>query len=322
MSTNPQSSAELTDALDTCPAILLVEDEPTTRMLMERQLARAGYCVTAVSNGAEAIAVLKNKFFPLLITDWDMPEMNGVTLCKTIRELPLQGYVYTILLTAREGKANMLEGLTSGADDYLTKPPDDAELRARLNNGKRILKLEKSLRIANHRIRSLSITDALTNTYNRHYLMERLPQEIATAYLSGRPISVVICDVDHFKRVNDTYGHQAGDGVLRRVATALVDATRADLDWVARYGGEEFLLVLADTGPAEATMLAERIRARIEGLTFEDLDESCRVTASFGVAGHEASATMSAANMDALIGEADRHLYRSKQAGRNRVMAG
>src|ERR1039457_6732634 len=189
------TGADASESTDIKPSILLVEDEPTTRLMTSRQLTRAGYDVEVVSNGAEALAMLKKRFFPLLLTDWDMPEMDGVALCKAARATPL-------------------EGLAAGADDYLTKPPDDNELRARLNTGRRILKLEQSLRAANRQNHLLSITDALTATYNRRYLMERLPQEIGRACRYGQPLSVVLCDVDRFKHVNDTYGHQAGDGVL------------------------------------------------------------------------------------------------------------
>ncbi len=304
---------------DVRPPILLVEDEPTTRLLLARQLARAGYAVEAVCNGAEALAMLKKRFFPLLITDWDMPEMNGVTLCKAVRLLPLEGYIYTILLTAREGKANLIEGLASGADDYLTKPPDDSELRARLNTGERILKLEQSLRVANRRIHMLSITDALTATFNRRYLMERLPQEIEAAHRHQRPLSVILCDVDHFKQVNDTYGHQAGDTVLKSVTAILMQSIRKDIDWAARYGGEEFLLALPGASVTAAMALAERIRAQIQAHVFEFNGGTCRVSASFGVVGHESSRSGEDAGIDRLIGRADRCLYDAKQSGRNRV---
>jgi two-component system, cell cycle response regulator len=129
-------SGDADEPADIKPSILLVEDEPTTRLMTARQLTRAGYEVQVVSNGAEALAMFKSRFFPMMLTDWDMPKMNGVALCKAVREMPLEGYVYTILLTGREGKTNVIEGLAAGADDYLTKPPDDNELLARLNTGR------------------------------------------------------------------------------------------------------------------------------------------------------------------------------------------
>jgi diguanylate cyclase (GGDEF)-like protein len=304
---------------DVTPSILLVEDEPTTRLMMSRQLTRAGYMVEVVSNGVQALEMLKKRFFPLLLTDWDMPEMDGVALCKALRRMPLEGYVYTILLTAREGKANVIEGLAAGADDYLTKPPDDNELRARLNTGRRILKLEQSLRAANGRIHLLSITDALTTTYNRRCLMERLPQEIERARRYGRPLSVVLCDVDHFKNVNDAHGHLAGDEVLRGFAKLLMDSTRADIDWVARYGGEEFVIVLPETSVANAISFAEKMRISIETHLFAITGGTLRVSSSFGVAGYESLQVHDEASVDCLIASADGCLYRSKELGRNRV---
>ncbi|HEX5768527.1 MAG TPA: response regulator, partial [Burkholderiales bacterium] len=175
-------------ASDALPAILLVEDEPTTRLMTARQLKRAGYEVEAVANGVEALARLRDRFFPLLLTDWEMPEMDGLALCRAVRESSLEGYVYTILLTARDSKAHIIEGLQAGADDYLTKPVDDSELMARLNTGRRILELERSLKAANHEKHLLSITDPLTATFNRRYLMEQLQKEIERARRYSRPL--------------------------------------------------------------------------------------------------------------------------------------
>lgn len=306
-------------AVEVKPSILLVEDEPTSRRMFARQLERAGYEVEAVSNGAEALALLQRRFIPLLLTDWDMPEMNGVALCKAVRGMALEGYVYTILLSARSGKAHIIEGLAAGADDYLTKPPDDSELRARLNTGRRILKLEQSLRAANRRISLLSITDALTATFNRRYMMERLPQEIERARRNGRPLSVALCDIDHFKAVNDTHGHQAGDDVLRDFAKLMLNLTRKEIDWVARYGGEEFLIVMPETAVSDALAVAEKIRLAIAAHPFEIAAGTLGISASFGVAAYDFVQALAGASVDALIADADRCLYRSKQAGRNRV---
>jgi diguanylate cyclase (GGDEF)-like protein len=313
------SGADAGDPPEVKPSILLVEDEPTTRLMMSRQLKRAGYEMEVVSNGIQALEMLKKRFFPLLLTDWDMPEMNGVALCRAVRAMPLEGYVYTILLTAREGKANLIEGLAAGADDYLTKPPDDNELRARLNTGQRILKLEQSLRAANRQNHLLSITDALTGTYNRRYLMERLPQEIERARRYGHPLSVVLCDVDHFKKVNDTYGHQAGDQVLESFARLLTGSVRSDIDWVTRYGGEEFLIVLPETSVTDAVAFAEKMRAAIAAHPFEIANGTLSVSSSFGVSGYNSAQIQKDASVDNLIANADRCLYRSKDMGRNRV---
>jgi PleD family two-component response regulator len=152
---------------ETSTAILLAEDDPVTRMLMTRFLKNAGYEVDAVANGSEALDKMTKRYYPMLITDWEMPEMDGITLCKAVRNMQLDGYVYALLLTSRDAKEHIIAGLEAGADDYLVKPVHEPELIARLNAGRRILALEHSLRAANHRNRILSITDALTGAYNR-----------------------------------------------------------------------------------------------------------------------------------------------------------
>jgi len=304
---------------DALPAILLVEDEPTTRMMTARQLKRAGYEVEAVANGVEALERLQARFFPLLLTDWEMPHMDGLELCRSVRLANLEGYVYTILLTARDTKAHIIEGLQAGADDYLTKPVDDSELIARLNTGRRILSLEQSLRAANKANHLLSITDPLTGAYNRRYLMEQLPRELERASRYGRPVSAVLCDIDHFKKVNDTQGHQAGDDVLKAFAQLLVSSTRQEVDWVTRYGGEEFLVVLPETTVDAAIKFAEKVRARVQSQPLTTVAGGLSVTASFGVAGYDAADECEECSVDHMIAYADLCLYRSKETGRNRV---
>lgn len=315
----PDAGVDAEDCASVKPSILLVDDEMTTRLMISRQLTRAGYEVEAVTNGAQALEMFKKRFFPMLLTDWDMPEINGLALCKAVREAPMEGYVYTILLTAREGKANMIEGLAAGADDYIIKPPDESELRARLNTGRRILGLEKSLRAANHRILTLSNTDALTATFNRRYFMERLPQELGRSARYGRPLSIVLCDLDHFKNVNDTHGHQAGDEVLKSFGKLLTSSVRDGSDWVARYGGEEFLIVLPETSAPNAMTFAERLRATIAAHPFQIPTGTLRLSASFGVAGFDSNQVRRDITVDQLIGFADVGLYHSKELGRNRV---
>ncbi|HEY6922675.1 MAG TPA: diguanylate cyclase [Steroidobacteraceae bacterium] len=323
MASSPSSLPSVDVHADDCatikPSILLVDDEMTARLMMARQLTRAGYEVEAVANGAQALEMFKKRFFPMLLTDWDMPEINGVTLCKALREAPLEGYVYTILLTARGGKENMIEGLAAGADDYMIKPPDDSELRARLNTGRRILRLEKSLRAANDRILTLSNTDALTGVFNRRYLMERLPKELGQSARYSRPLAIVLCDLDHFKNINDTRGHQAGDAVLKSFGQLLKSSVRGGSDWVARYGGEEFLIVLPDTPATNALIFTERLRATIEAHPFQIPTDTLRLSASFGVACFDLSRTRADISIDQLIGCADVGLYHSKESGRNRV---
>jgi PleD family two-component response regulator len=222
--------------------ILLAEDNPISRKMLEKILVQEGFSVTCVENGKEALAKFEQDFYPIVLTDWLMPEMEGPELCEAIRNKNPKGYVYIVLLTAKDSLDDIIVGLEAGADDYLTKPANRSELIARLKNGLRILELEKSLKEANEEIRVLSITDPLTGIYNRGYLNERLPQEIKRSIRYKRALSLILCDLDHFKLVNDQYGHVAGDEVLKGFVNCVVASIREQIDWTARYGGEEFLI--------------------------------------------------------------------------------
>jgi two-component system cell cycle response regulator len=301
------------------PTILLAEDDPVTRMLMTRFLKKAGYEVEPAANGSEALDKMTQRYYPILVTDWEMPEMDGVALCTAVRNLQLDGYVYALLLTARDSKEHIIAGLEAGADDYLIKPVHEAELIARLNAGRRILNLEHSLRVANQRNRILSITDALTGAYNRRYLMEQLPRELERCRRYAYPLSVVMCDIDHFKAINDAGGHASGDEVLQQFAARAQKLIRSNSDWISRYGGEEFLIVLPETSHEGAVAVAEKTRAVIASTPFATRTGDVSVTASFGVASTGRSGPDLTLKVDALIRTADECLYRSKQAGRDRT---
>jgi two-component system, cell cycle response regulator len=316
----PQTDSVTSITVETLPAILLAEDDPVTRMLMTRFLKKAGYEVDAVSDGAEAFDKMMKRYYPILITDWEMPGMDGVALCKAVRNMQLDGYVYALLLTARDTKEHIIAGLDAGADDYLVKPVHEAELIARLNAGRRILTLEHSLRAANQRNRILSITDALTGAYNRRYLMEQLPREVERCRRYAYPLSVIMCDIDHFKRINDEQGHAAGDDVLQQFVARVQRSIRSNSDWISRYGGEEFLLVLPEADFKSGAMVAEKIRAIIGSSPFGTRAGEIAVTASFGVASTGPDGPDLLLKVDGLIKAADQCLYQSKQEGRNRAI--
>ena len=299
--------------------ILVVDDDPVSRTLLERILIRAGYKVTAVENGREALRTLNENFFSIVISDWMMPEIDGIELCRAIRSTDFPGYIFFILITSRDAKEDLVLGLEAGADDYLTKPFNHAELKARLNTAERILKLEKSLKEANEAIRLLSITDPLTNSYNRGYLIQRLPQEISRSQRYGRPLSLIMSDLDHFKMINDEYGHQAGDIVLKKFVESIHGKIRQGIDWMARYGGEEFILVLPETDLRSASVLAERLRNIVSKNVIDVGKTQLRITASFGVTCLDAAKSTDKASPESMIKEADACLYVAKKEGRNRV---
>ena len=302
--------------------ILIAEDDPVSRKLLEKILIKAGNKVVSVENGQKALELFDDKFFPIVLTDWMMPEMDGLELCRAIRKNTYPGYVFIILLTAKDSKDDIIRGLGAGADDYLTKPFSHAELIARLNTGKRVLELERSLKDANEEIRILSITDPLTGTYNRGYMTERLPQEIKRARRYSRALSIILCDIDHFKKVNDTYGHLAGDRVLKDFARCIRHSIRQDVDWTARYGGEEFLIVLPETDVNGASVMAERLKSELSQRVTETQGKKISITASFGVTGFGPDTPDEMISPEAMISKADKYLYQAKREGRNRAMGG
>ncbi len=313
----PEESEEQGEAV----SVLVAEDNVVSRKLLEKGLLKAGYEVTCAENGRIALELFKKQYRPIVITDWMMPEMNGVDLCQAIRNHNSPGYVFIVLLTALNSTNDIIAGLEAGADDYLTKPFNQAELFARLKCGRRILNLERSLKKANEEIKHLSVTDPLTQTYNRSFLNDGLPQEIARAQRYNRPLSIIMCDIDHFKGINDGYGHEAGDLVLREFAGVLRGAIRGKVDWLARIGGEEFLVVLPESHLRGAHTVAERLRIKIETHRFCYGENSIRVTASFGVACYNPLSDGEVVSPEYLMKQADTWLYKSKDCGRNQVQS-
>lgn len=291
--------------------ILIVEDEPISRRLLEFTLRRWGYEVTVAADGSDAWEVLQSPNPPsLVISDWMMPGMDGLELCSRIRKQERRGYNYLIILTARDKKEDIVKGLEAGADDYLVKPFDQEELRCRIKIGERIINLER-------RILQLANTDPLTGILNRRAFMERMEAEVHRANRENSSLSLIIADLDHFKGINDQYGHLAGDRVLQKFAETIATLIRP-YDFLGRYGGEEFAIGLPGVEDRQAGEVAERMRLGVESLNLEALDSSCqvRITASFGAASLEQECRES---LNSLIKRADDALYRAKREGRNRV---
>ena len=291
--------------------ILIAEDGPVSRRILEMNLTGWGYAVQVASDGREAWEMIQAPEAPsLVISDWMMPEMDGPTLCRKVRAAEMPGYVYFILLTAKGGKDDVIIGLDAGADDFLTKPFNQEELKYRVRIGQRIVDLER-------RILELANTDALTGLLNRRAFMEKMTVEMIRSSRNRTSLALILTDIDHFKAVNDTYGHQAGDLVLQRFTGALSGMVRP-YDFIGRYGGEEFVVCMPGLGAAAALSAAERLRKGVDGMEIlsPDHERPICITASFGVA---IQSNGSEEGIDALIKRADEALYQAKHDGRNRV---
>jgi len=296
--------------------ILVAEDNSVSRRMLEALLSKCGYEVAVTTDGAQAWKILQGDDAPrLALLDWMMPELAGVDICRSIRQRVGRPYVYVVVLTGKNRKQDLLEALEAGADDYLTKPFDAEELEARLRTGQRILKLEDALIAAGEALRFQATHDVLTGLSNRADILNTLRRELARGRRERRCVGVVLADLDRFKNINDTYGHQAGDAVLRQVSGRMLSSVRA-YDSVGRYGGEEFLIVAPSSSGADVAGLAERVRRAIEASPLRTLAGEMGVTLSLGVA---ASRGEIEPCEDKLIHAADVALYRAKQLGRNRV---
>jgi two-component system cell cycle response regulator len=294
--------------------VLIAEDDPVTCHLLKTFLTKWNYDVTVVTNGTEALRILEAEGTPrLAILDWMMPGMEGPQICQRIREQKGRPYIYALLLSARSEKQDLLRGLELGADDYLTKPFDAPELRARLLVGQRILTLQDELIEAREQLRFRATYDALTGVVNRAVVMDSLRTELSRQVRDHRPFGIVLIDIDHFKQINDTYGHICGDAVLKEVAQRMKNSVRP-YDTVGRYGGEEFLIVVSSSDEQGTMSLAERVRFALESRPIETEAGEVSVTVSCGVAVSNAKGT----DPQSLLRLADEALYRAKQQGRNR----
>jgi diguanylate cyclase (GGDEF)-like protein len=278
-------------------------------------LSKWGYEVVIATNGDEALRTLQAEDGPeLAILDWMMPGIDGVEVCRRVRQDKRESYIYMLLLTARTARQDLLEGMDAGADDYVTKPYDTHELRVRLRAGRRILELQAELVKAREALRDQATRDGLTGVWNRNALFEVIGRELARSTRERLPLAVVMADLDRFKQVNDVYGHLAGDAVLREAARRM-SACMRPYDAIGRYGGEEFVVVLPGCDAVTGRHQAERLRAALADEPFHICNCETSVTCSLGVA-WTGDAEVSC---DSLIRAADQALYEAKRGGRNRV---
>ncbi len=297
--------------------IAIVDDDAAIRRLLQLLLGRAGYQTLECNTGEEARALLTSQPWDLAILDRKLPDMDGVVLCHELKSNPELRTRYIIMLTGEAEQEDKVEGLELGADDYVTKPFQSAELLARVRAGKRIVDLQKELLESNKRLELLSITDGLTKLHNHRYLQDELARAFEESHRYQRPLALAMIDIDFFKKINDGHGHAIGDEVLKAVARLFRDSVRGS-DLVARYGGEEFAVMMPETTLDDGVTFAEKIRTLIESTPIETQAGPLKTTVSIGVASIPQTRIH---NSKELIVAADKALYRAKKGGRNQVQA-
>ena len=302
--------------------ILVVDDNKSNRTSVLVGLDDQGFIFEEAQDGAEALTKIKNFVPDLIIMDVEMPRMGGYDVCRICKNNKLWAFIPIILMTAREGTDNKIEGLEVGADDYLIKPVNMLELKARVNSMLRmkrlqddLLKTNEKLKEAYEKVNKMAIEDELMGIYNRRYFFNRLEYEFDRYLRYQVPLSVLMIDIDHFKNINDTYGHPMGDFVLKKTAKVFEEQLRAT-DILARYGGEEIAILLPQTEKAEAMMVGEKLRNAMESTTFSDKDMSLNATISVGIS---SIPLVAIENADEFMKMADDAVYYSKKNGRNKV---
>ena len=295
--------------------ILIAEDDLTSRLILTAILKKWEFDPVAAGDGGAAWEILQQPDAPrLILLDWNMPGLDGLAVCRRLRACESRNPPYVILLTARDEKGDIVQGLEAGANDYVSKPYDNAELKARIRVGQRMLELQSHLMEARDALVHQATYDPLTEILNRRAILERLTQEISRAKREGKSLSVGMCDIDHFKVVNDHYGHQAGDEALIAFTRRIQNRLR-DYDSFGRYGGEEFLVIAPGSLGHSGESLYERLRAGVADAEIPTTAGTLSLTVSIGVAPGTGLSTV-----DALLAVADAALYQAKAEGRNRVV--
>ncbi len=297
--------------------ILVVEDSAVYRKLIGDQLRSWGFGVTLAESGCEALRIVGQPEAPkLVLLDWVLPDLEGIEVCQRIRKAGAAGpYVYIILLTSKEGRQNMLDAMQAGVDDYLVKPFDELELKARLLVGKRILDLQEELVSARESMRHDATHDGLTGLMNRRAILAMLQRELERARRERKPVGVILGDIDHFKIVNDTLGHLFGDETLREIGRRLRTQLRV-YDSVGRYGGEEFLMILPNCDLPNTLLRANDLREIIANTPVVCSGAQRTVTMSMGVTVSDCDEKN---EEEGLLSQADAALYAAKRNGRNRT---
>jgi two-component system, cell cycle response regulator len=302
------------------PRVLLVDDDEIMAARLSELVSAAGYDVVTAASGEQALAELQREFAPIVILDRNMPGMDGLELCRVIRDgTHYPGYVYIMLCTAHDSEAEILAGLDAGADDYLSKRASGAQLIARLACARRILSLEQSLKAVIEERRRMAMTDVLTGCHNRRYFMNHVRRELKRTRRFGGDLTLLVFDIDHFKHINDRYGHAAGDAVLIEFVRRVQKCLPREFDWCARLGGEEFAVVLPQTDIPGGVVVAEKIRHAIASTPVMVVPGGIECTVSIGITGLSAFADRDAITVELILSRADDCLYTSKNSGRDQV---
>jgi two-component system cell cycle response regulator len=298
--------------------VLVADDSAVYRKLVEQAFTDANYSLLVAQSGQEAIDLLAKHLPAIVITDWVMPDLTGIELCQQIRTRNHNPYTYVIILTSVSDKENVVKGLAAGADDYLTKPFHPQELLARVEVGRRLVELHRQVAAKNRLLEELALTDSLTGLPNRRAIDEWAPRQLSGAARHGFPFWVVMADLDNFKSVNDSSGHDAGDKVLKRFAEILKTNSRRS-NICGRIGGEEFLFILTHADKENVLSVVERVRRQFEEQDFFFGNRVVKVTASFGISGFQNEQGVLPPDFSSLLSQADLALYTAKHRGRNRV---
>lgn len=295
--------------------LLIADDDNVSRLMVERSARDQGFEVFTAAEGKSAMEILSDEGVHVAILDWMMPGVSGIELCRHMRRHNAYEYQYIILCTARNQAGDIVEGLNAGADDYITKPYNIKELEARLRIGKRIIELQHTLMRTQEKLRSMAIHDSLTNLLNRGEISRILEEQWLQTRREKRHLGVILLDIDHFKTVNDRYGHQVGDAVLIEVSRRLKECMRP-YDKIGRYGGEEFLALLPNCDQLNTARIAERIRRRVSETPIAAFEHKHHISISLGctvVTPEESTAP------ETILLRSDTALYRAKANGRDRA---
>jgi len=298
--------------------LLVADDSKVSRVMLSAITKQWGYEVLLAEDGEQAWQIMQQDDAPkLLLLDWEMPKMNGIEVCERVIAKDPENPAYIVLLTSRTSSDDIVEGLSKGASDYLSKPFDSAELKVRLQVGKRMIEMQQKLNTTLQELTKLASHDALTGLLNRRAIMEALPKEFKRIERQEQVLCIGMCDIDHFKQVNDSYGHLVGDEVLKEVTQRIKDALR-DHDLLGRYGGEEFLVITSVDNTKSAIIAYQRICQAVSTLPIEIDKLSISITVSCGVTSY--SPGNDKQDIAKLIARADEALYQAKDAGRNQVV--